>query len=101
MTAAVGSTSNEYSFDTFTSGNTHTNMNYELETLPFTITSGGSFNLSFTSDDAAGSPYGPVIGGVDISAVPEPSPLSVMLAGLALIGGAMYFGRKKIGGAKA
>lgn len=33
-------------------------------------------------------------------AVPEPSSLAVLLAGFGLIGGAMYFGRRKVGAAK-
>jgi hypothetical protein len=36
----------------------------------------------------------------EATAVPEPGSLPLLLAGLGLIGGAMYFGRKKVAAAK-
>jgi choice-of-anchor C domain-containing protein len=68
------------------SGQTHGNMGYELETFDFTITSPTTTTLSFFSADAAGNPWGAVIGGVNISAIPEPSSMALLLAGLGLVG---------------
>jgi choice-of-anchor C domain-containing protein len=72
---------------TITAANTHSNMNYILEQVSFTTT--GSTPLSFTSLDS-GTPYGPVIGSLAISAVPEPSTWAMMILGLLGIGFMAY-----------
>ena len=74
--------------------NSHGTMNYVLETMQFTIGPGETSTLlSFTSQDLNNSPYGPVIGDVSISAVPEASTWAMMLLGFAAIGFWAY--RKK------
>jgi choice-of-anchor C domain-containing protein len=73
-----------YSFTN--SGQTHGNMGYQLETFDFTITSPTTTTLSFSSTDAAGNPWGPVVGEVSISAIPEPSSMALLLAGIGLVG---------------
>jgi Protein of unknown function (DUF642)/PEP-CTERM motif len=74
--------------------NDRSNMDYVLETFGFTIGPGvTSTVLSFTSQDT-NSPYGPVIGGVSISAVPEPSTWAMMVLGFAGIGFVTYRNRK-------
>jgi choice-of-anchor C domain-containing protein len=66
---------------TYTIGsNTHADMMYALKTVTFTA--GASNTLSFASQDVD-SPFGPVIGGVSITAIPEPSTWVMMLAGFA------------------
>jgi choice-of-anchor C domain-containing protein len=71
-------------------GNTHSNMNYELETLFFTVS--GPTALTFASLDTyvvpgyGPTPYGPVIGGVDVSATPLPSTWSMLVIGFAGLG---------------
>jgi choice-of-anchor C domain-containing protein len=66
---------------TYTIGsNTHADMMYALKTVTFTA--GASNTLSFASQDVA-SPFGPVVGGVSIAAIPEPSTWVMMLAGFA------------------
>ncbi|HLZ84935.1 MAG TPA: DUF642 domain-containing protein [Caulobacteraceae bacterium] len=73
---------------TYTTGaNSHGMMNYQLETLPFTVATAGPVTLTFASADAANSPYGPVIGDVSIaSAIPEPASWALMLTGVAGLG---------------
>jgi choice-of-anchor C domain-containing protein len=90
VTVDVGGTSQEYSYTI--GGNSHSDMDYMSETLPF-LTSGGPIILSFMSNDID-TPYGPVIGGISISsAVPEPFTLSLFGAGL--VGAAALRRRKK------
>jgi choice-of-anchor C domain-containing protein len=80
---------------TYTTGaNTHSNMMYTLESLTFVA--GASNTLSFASQEAATSPFGPVIGGVSI-AVPEASTWAMMLAGFA---GLAFAGYRKTKGAR-
>jgi choice-of-anchor C domain-containing protein len=69
---------------TFTTGaNSRADMAYQLETLRFDVT-GGATTLSFASQDVAGY-WGPVIGNVSISAVPEPGPLPLLAAGAGML----------------
>jgi hypothetical protein len=56
---------------------------YVLE--KFTFTASGPTSLDFTSQDA-NSFWGPVIGAVDVSAVPEPATLAPLGAGMAGLG---------------
>jgi choice-of-anchor C domain-containing protein len=75
---------------TYTTGsNSHGDMKYIWETFSFT-TPGGLTNLSFSSLDTPPSPYGPVIGGVAVTAVPEPSTWAMMLLGFVGLGLAGY-----------
>jgi choice-of-anchor C domain-containing protein len=70
---------------TFTiGGNSHGSMNYVLETLAFNW-GGGDTALDFISLDTD-SPYGPVIGDVDLQAAPLPAALSLFAGGLGVIG---------------
>ena len=59
-------------------------MNFVLEHLVFT-SAGGANTLSFTSQDI-NTPFGAVIGGVSISAVPEPRTWIMMILGFGLMG---------------
>jgi choice-of-anchor C domain-containing protein len=80
---SIGNLSNSVSYAL--NSNTHSNMGYVWESFRF-VASGPTI-LSFTSNDVS-SPYGPVIGGVSVTAVPEPSSLAICgicLAGLSLV----------------
>ena len=68
---------------TVTGANSRTDMDYVLETLIFTSNGGGD-TLSFLSQDR--SPYGPVIGGVSIAAVPEAATWMMLILGFGGIG---------------
>jgi choice-of-anchor C domain-containing protein len=72
-------------------GNTHANMMYTPETLTFNAS--GPTTLTFASLDQAGSDFGPVIGDVNVSAVPEPASWALMLLGLGAMGGALRSSR--------
>jgi choice-of-anchor C domain-containing protein len=60
-----------------------TSMGWALETLTFTTD--GSTTVTFSSP-TSGTPYGAAIGGVSVSAVPEPGSVGLLLAGLGMIG---------------
>jgi choice-of-anchor C domain-containing protein len=75
---------NAFNIYTYTIGsNTHSNMMYSPETLTFKAS--GTPDVLFESLDS-NSPYGPVIGNVSLTAVPEPSIWAMMLAGFAGLG---------------
>jgi hypothetical protein len=84
LTASVGGTSQDFYYTT--GSNSHGNMQYDLETMLFS-TAGGNMDLSFTSLDDINSAFGASIGGVSITAVPEPLTLTLFGAGLAGIAG--------------
>lgn len=69
---------------TVTAANSRTDMDYVLETLLFTSNGAGDV-LSFLSQDED-SPFGPVIGGVSIAAVPEAATWMMMMLGFGGIG---------------
>lgn len=62
-------------------------LNYQFHTLDFTTT-GGSTTLSFLSEDAGA--YGGVLGGITVSAVPEPSTWAMMILGFCGLGFIAY-----------
>lgn len=72
---------------------TFANMNYIVETLAFHTT--GATTLSFASLDAA-SPYGPVVGGVSISAVPLPASAPLFVAALLAAAGFYHYNKKRV-----
>lgn len=69
---------------TVTGANSRSDMQYALETLTFTSTGSGDV-LSFLSQDKD-SPFGPVIGGISIAAVPEAATWIMMILGFGGIG---------------
>jgi Protein of unknown function (DUF642)/PEP-CTERM motif len=69
-----------------------------LETVFFSVAAPGLETLSFQSRDGSG-PYGPVIGEVTISAVPEPSTWAMMILGFLGVGFMAY--RRKSGSGAA
>ena len=73
-----------FSFNT--TGATHGNMGYEYEYIDFTVAHPTSTSVSFTSLDAANNPYGPVLGEVTLTAIPEPASLALMLGALGAFG---------------
>ena len=86
---SVGGTTQDFFY---TLSGDKTNMNFALEHLSFT-SAGGANTLSFASQDIA-SPFGPVIGGVNISAVPEPSSWMLLILGFGLTGATLRLSRK-------
>ena len=82
LTVSVGDASQAFTF--LTTGHSSANMGYTLETLDFDVT--GATTLTFQSNDV-NSPWGPAIGGVSIAAVvPEPGSMSLLLAGIGMMG---------------
>jgi hypothetical protein len=67
------------------------NLNYEFHSLGFTSI-GGDYTVTFASLDAGS--YGGVLGGVTVSAVPEPSTWAMMILGFAGVGFIAY--RRKL-----
>jgi hypothetical protein len=94
---SVGNKTNVQKTYTLAGTNTKSNMNYILETLFFTAS--GSTTLTFASADLP-SPFptgafGPVIGGVDVSATPLPG--AILLFGSILAGGSLLLRRRRSG----
>jgi choice-of-anchor C domain-containing protein len=64
---------------TLTGANNHGNMNYSVHSIVFNAV--GAVSLAFASLSNSG-PYGPVISGVSVSAVPLPAALPMFLTSL-------------------
>jgi choice-of-anchor C domain-containing protein len=88
----LASASQTYTF-TVTNADTHSNMGYLQELLPNIALGVGSAKLTFASQDDATSAYGPVIGGVNVSAVPEPSTWAMLIIGFLGVGFVAYRGK--------
>ena len=82
ITVNVGGASQNF-FYTLGGANSKTNMDYALESLTF-HSAGGANLLTFTSD--TDTSFGGVIGGVNVSAVPEPASWAMLLLGFGGIG---------------
>ena len=76
-----------YSYTYQATLNGNHSLNYEFHSFVFTTT-GGAETLSFISNDEGA--YGGVLGGVTISAVPEPSTWAMMIFGFAGLGFMAY-----------
>jgi choice-of-anchor C domain-containing protein len=88
---SVGGVDKTFTYS-ITSATTHADMNYVEETLEFF--NAGTSTLSFNSKDV-GSPYGPVIGGVSVSGVPEPGVWAMMLVGFGGLGASLRASRRR------
>lgn len=88
VNVTAGISSQVFTFDT--TGHDKTNMGWTKESLLFTG-AGASTTIAFASGDTS-SPYGPTIGDVSASAVPEPA--AVLLMGTLLLGLAGALKRK-------
>ena len=77
LNVAVGNYSNTFYY---TLTGDHTNMNYVTETFDFTATANP--NLVFASGDDPNNAFGPVIGNVQVSAVPVPPSVLLLAPGL-------------------
>jgi choice-of-anchor C domain-containing protein len=87
---SVGSLVND-AFSYTIGANSHGDMMYTPETVTFTTT--GTTTLDFASADV-GTPYGPVVGGVNVTAIPEPATWAMMLFGIAAMGAGLRMSRR-------
>ena len=85
---------------TYTPSNAPVFGPWQLETSSFNVATSNFYTLAFQSADASG-PYGPVIGEVSISAVPEPSTWAMLILGFAGVGFMAYRRRNQSGAALA
>lgn len=91
LEVTVGGASHIFAFDTF--GKSKADMGWTPLGISFTAT-GGSTTIAFASGDGNGSPYGPVIGDVEVR-VPGPdfyTEFALSLSGLGLL---MFVRRKR------
>ncbi len=89
---SVGDVIQNFTFNILPS-QTHSAMNYITETLYFNAT--GATTLSFASLVGSG-PYGAVIGGVSISAVPLPASAPLFVAALLAAAGLYHYNKKRL-----
>lgn len=94
MTVSIGGLDQQLTY-TLGGSNSRNNMNYELENFVFTAK--GNNILSFVSDDSGYSPFGAVVGGISITAVPEPATWAMLLFGLFGIGAITRYARRSAG----
>lgn len=96
LNVSIAGVNHTYTFDTNAAGTTKNAMGYVQYVLPFDVTTSGADNvtLTFASGDASNSSFGPAIGGILISAVPETATWAMMLVGLGGLGGALRFSRR-------
>jgi hypothetical protein len=87
VTLAPTTPDSSFSYTSLATLNGNHSLNYEFHSFVFTTT-GGSETLSFLSNDEGA--YGGVLGGVTISAVPEPSTWAMMILGFAGVGFMAY-----------
>ncbi|HXS06738.1 MAG TPA: PEPxxWA-CTERM sorting domain-containing protein [Rhizomicrobium sp.] len=94
VAVSVGNVSSQLFTYDVTGANSHSNMDYVLETLIFTSTGGGDI-LTFLSQDALDNSFGAVIGGISISSVPEPATWMMLILGFGLTGSLLRLGRTR------
>jgi hypothetical protein len=87
----LASASQTYTF-TVNNADIHNNMGYVQEFLDNIALGPGTALLTFASQDDATSAFGPVIGAVNVSAVPEPSTWAMLLLGFTGLG---YLGYRR------
>jgi hypothetical protein len=75
----------QYDFTFDTSGLSRSNMGWTLESFQFNNPTNGPITLLF-QDTTGSSPYGAAIGGINISAVPEPATWAMLILGFGGIG---------------
>jgi choice-of-anchor C domain-containing protein len=99
LLVTAGGSSQNFTY-TLTPSSSESNMGWTLESLAFT-TAGGSTTVAFQSDDLASEgnslpAYGPVVGGVSLTQVPEAGFYAYAAAlGLGLSGFLMLFRRQR------
>jgi hypothetical protein len=81
LNASIDGTTGTFTYNT----TLHSFGPWTLESMDFNVATPGSFTLAFQSNDQ-NTAYGPVIGQVSISAVPEPSTWAMMGLGFLGIG---------------
>lgn len=87
VTLAPTTPASSYNYTYLATLDANHNLNYVFHSFVFTTT-GGPETLSFISNNEGA--YGGVIGGVTISAVPEPSTWAMMILGFAGVGFMAY-----------
>ena len=79
---SIDGVTRDYTFDT--AGQSKSSMGWVTESIWFT-NADATATLSFTSEDAGG-PYGAALADISVTAVPEPESISLLLAGLGMVG---------------